>query len=168
MLNQLVKIVTWSNGGVRYSIRFPSGGFFNSWLVHPAETDSKLLKRFETGDVIWPAKYALQAEINRRISGEDPELMIKPQLVWTSEMDQRIIFTPKSLHAGMWLQFAQAVTGEFQLKRVSHFRQLFAGNAVRSRSGTVNADAFGWSTCSGYSRSARRVCTRHLLSNRCA
>jgi hypothetical protein len=111
-LDELEKVITWSDnhhGGVRYVI-----GHCQSWLIHPADPDNKLRARFTSGDLIWPSKYALQQEINKRLS--DSSMMIPPQLVWTHEMNQRILFVPKNLHGAMWIQFAQAVTEEFQLR----------------------------------------------------
>jgi len=113
---ELQKIITWVEGGVRYAINFKRGSS-HSWLAHPkvsSPSKETLLARLTPGDVVWPAKHALQAEINRRIS--DESLPIFPQLIWTHERNQRIIFTPKCLLAAMWLQFAQAITQEFQLR----------------------------------------------------
>jgi hypothetical protein len=81
-----------------------------------------LLDRFKPFDVLRPALYALQAEINKRIA----EFGVVPTLVWCPgpringiakpDHHQRIVFVPKNLLAAMWLQFAQAVTGEYQLR----------------------------------------------------
>jgi len=108
----LAKVITWAHGGVRYTIPFPHGAA-HCWLAHP-EIDRELLARFSPGDVLWPAKYALQAEINKRLA--NPEISCVPRLIWTAERNQRIIFTPMNLLGAMWLQFAQAVTEEFQLR----------------------------------------------------
>ncbi len=71
------------------------------------------ISRFRDGDVLLPARFALREEINRRLA-EHPTV---PSLAWTPEYEQRIIFKPPHLLAAMWLQFAQAVTGEFQVKK---------------------------------------------------
>ena len=48
-----------------------------------------------------------------------------PRLAWTPDYHQRLIFVPSNLLAAMWLQFAQAVTGEFKLKRCEQCGEYF-------------------------------------------
>lgn len=90
--------------------------------------NSQLLKRFESLDVIRPAMYLLQAEINKRIA--DPtnpdHLPIIPRLVWCPgpeyygiaqpDHHQRLIFEPGNLLSAIWLQFARALTDGYQLQ----------------------------------------------------
>jgi hypothetical protein len=111
---ELRKAITWNSKGVRYTIQ--NRGV---WLTHAFSPDPI---KFKPGDPIMPARYALQAELNRRIA--DPENVTVPRLVWTredkgagdEEKYQRIVFTPPSLLAAMWLQFAQTLTGKSELK----------------------------------------------------
>jgi hypothetical protein len=128
----LKSIITWNAKGVRYEIKTPKY-VKRAWLAHP-DLNENTLARFKPQDVLLPAQYALQAEINCRIA--DPEYLsadekpaIVPRLIWSPgrmpdnekpprpDHHQRIIFEPTNLLAAMWLQFAQATTGQYQLKR---------------------------------------------------
>ena len=159
----LGSLITWKAKGVRYEIKTPK---FNNraWLAHPELHDTRLA-RFKPGDVLGPSEYALQAEINRRIAdpkylGDGNEVAIAPRLVWCPgersadgtpprpDHHQRLIFKPSSLLAAMWLQFAQAVTGEYQLKRCEG-----CGKYFQAGPGGRRADA---STCSDTCRQRKR------------
>ena len=135
---ELKKIIVWYKGGVRYSLSYPHGSS-DAWIAAP-ELRPELLRTFVPGDVVWPAKYALQQEINARLS--DPALVTAPQLIWTEDRDQRIILMPGGLLAAMWLQFAQAVTEEFQLKICLGCRKYFQiGPGGRRVDATTCSDA---------------------------
>jgi hypothetical protein len=120
---ELEAFITWAKGAVRYKIT-KRDSTLGVVLARP-DFNEDLLKRFRPGDVLPPARYALQKEINKRIV-RSPTV---PRLVWCPgerpddgtppepDHHQRLIFEPSDLLAAMWLQFAQAVTGEFQLKR---------------------------------------------------
>lgn len=106
---KLRKVIDWSDNGVGYRI----AGLY----VNLAATDALLtvpLRRFARNDVLLPAQYALQKEMNRRL--EDPRTLTVPRLAWTPDNHQRIIFMPSNLLGALWLQFAQAVTEELQLR----------------------------------------------------
>jgi hypothetical protein len=111
-ITKLKKIIRRGDNGISYSI---AGRIVA--LAHPEVAMDVPMRRFgfAAKDVLLPAKYALQKEINRRLSG--PRTFCVPQLAWTPDNHQRIIFRPSNLLAAMWLQFAQAVTEEFQLKQ---------------------------------------------------
>lgn len=98
---------------------------------------------FKRGDVLLPAQYALQAEVNARLRNTENGLSI-PTLTWTPDQKQRITITPPNLLAGMWLQFAQAVTGSYQLKRCPG-----CGNYFQAGLGARRSDA---ETCSNTCR----------------
>jgi hypothetical protein len=109
---ELKEIITRVNGAIRCSISTPKQVWNYAWR----EADSY---RFGKKDLLLPAKYVLQAEINRRLA--DPQNVTAPRLVWTrdhsaKERSQRLVFTPPNLLAALWLQFAQALTGDCQLK----------------------------------------------------
>jgi hypothetical protein len=106
-LAELTKIITRTEKELYYVIKTPKGKV-NATLAH-----GDGLSRFDHADVLLPARCALQSEINKRIA----ETLTVPRLAWTPDYHQRIIFQPSNLLAAMWMQFAQAVTGEFQLKR---------------------------------------------------
>jgi len=108
----LKKIITWKDNAVRYSIKTPKR-HWRAWLTTPGSQHSG---RFKKGDLLLPAKYALQNEINRTIA--DPGMATVPRLVWAREYlsdhiereRSRIVFTPPNLLAALWLQFARAIS----------------------------------------------------------
>ena len=121
--NELSKVIIWKNKEtVDYKL-----GWSDTLLASPLYNKA-LLERFKPFDVIKPAAYLLQAEINKRIAdmNNSDHLAIVPRLVWCpgpriggiAQLDhhQRLIFQPTSLLAAIWLQFARAVTVEYQLK----------------------------------------------------
>ena len=105
----LKKIIKWTTKDVGYVIETPRRRA-NVTLAHARIAESRF-DRFDRGDVLFPAKCALQMEINKRIAEQPPI----PRLAWTPDYHQRLVFTPPNLLGAMWLQFAQAVTGEFEL-----------------------------------------------------
>jgi hypothetical protein len=114
----LRKVIDWSDNGVGYKL---CGRYINL-----AARDILLtvpLRRFVYNDVLLPAQYALQKEINRRL--EAPRSATVPRLAWTPDNQQRLIFVPKNLLAAMWLQFAQAVTEELQLRACTECGKYF-------------------------------------------
>ncbi len=113
---ELKKLIKWTEKDVSYVIKTPRRER-NVTLAHADIADTGL-SRFSPKDVVLPARCALQLEINARLA-ENPTV---PRLSWTpdtrdtsGDYRQRILFTPPNLLAAMWLQFAQAVTEEFQL-----------------------------------------------------
>jgi len=108
-VRKLKEIVKRDDKGIDYSICGRS-----VILAHAEVALETPMSRFAPNDFVLPAKYALQKEINRKLREEDT--LVLPQLAWTPDHHQRIIFRPSNLLAAMWLQFAQAVTEEFQLQ----------------------------------------------------
>jgi hypothetical protein len=105
----LKKIIKWTAKGVGYAIETPRHAA-DVLLAH-ADIPGTGFARFRRNDVLAPAKSALQREINKRIA-EQPTL---PRLAFTPDYHQRLIFVPPNLLGAMWLQFARAVAGEFEL-----------------------------------------------------
>jgi hypothetical protein len=96
------------------------------WLA-TEDINGHLLSRFRAGDVLRPAIYLLQREVNRRIAeNETSAYKIVPRLAWCPgpriegstrpDHHQRLVFQPTNLLAAMWLQFARAVTEEYRLR----------------------------------------------------
>lgn len=114
-LGELEKIVRWrktkdGNKEVGYVIKAPR--VKDVTLAHSAISESGL-SHFREGDVWLPAWCALQREINLQLEAHPTP----PRLAWTPDYYQRIIFKQPNLLAAMWLKFAQAVVGEFQIKQ---------------------------------------------------
>ena len=76
---------------------------------------------FRKAGVLLIARTALQREVNLRLAAH-PTI---PQLAWTPDHDHRILFKPPNLLAAMWLRFAEAITGEFQLRRCVECRKYY-------------------------------------------
>jgi len=131
------KIIRWTNKSVGYVVKTPRRT--SSVTLAHADIPGSGFSRFERKDVLLPAKCALQMEINKRIA-EHPTV---PRLSWTPDTpnrNQRLVFTPPNLLGAMWLQFAQAVTGEFELYACE-----WCGNFFQRGPGGRRADA---TTCS--------------------
>jgi hypothetical protein len=149
----LESVITWANGAVKYDIKTPRS-HKSAWLTHPLDSNFDVQRtRFKPGDVLLPARYALQAEINDRIANS-PTVSV-PHLAWTPDYHQRLIFTPSNLLAAMWLQFAQAVTEEFLLKRCEE-----CGKYFQTGPGGRRADAI---TCS---EACRQRKSRHKIKKK--
>jgi len=126
--HDLKRVIKWdAKDVVSYKIELPSGMSSGGILASP-NLHQNLLTSFRSGDVVMPARYLLQGQINRRIAdiSSSDHLAIVPLLVWCPgpridglakpDHHQRIIFEPTNLLAAMWLQFARAVTEEYQLQ----------------------------------------------------
>lgn len=119
--SELKKVIYWED---RNAVGYRLGASFG-WLATP-EINPRLLSRFRPTDVLKPALYLLQKEINARIADDTSaaHLAIVPRLVWCPgprveeiarpDHHQRIVFRPTNLLAAIWLQFARAVTEEYQ------------------------------------------------------
>jgi hypothetical protein len=112
-LSTLKRVVKWSEKEVGYILKTPRRE--RDVILAHADIPGTGLSRFRPRDVLLPARCALQLEINLRLA----EYPAVPRLTWTPDTPgchQRIIIEPSNLLSAMWLQFAQAVTGEFQLR----------------------------------------------------
>lgn len=114
-LPDLRKIIVRSNTEVCY-VR----GGTNITLARKGE-----LSRFGAKDVLLPARYALQLEINKRLSDTETPTLVVPRLTWTPDNHQRITFQPCNLLAAMWLQFAQTTTGEYRIQQCAGCHKYF-------------------------------------------
>jgi hypothetical protein len=108
---ELKKIIRRTDKALGYVIVTPKGTS-DETLAH-ADIPGVGLERFAPDDVLLPARFALQREVNKRIA----EFPTVPWLAWTPDYHQRIIFEPSNLLAAMWIQFAEAMTGAFRLVR---------------------------------------------------
>ena len=115
-LTNLKKIIKRTDRDISYSIN-------GRWVLLEHSDFDWRVYRFAPKDILLPAKFALQAEINRRLRA--PRTLTFSRLAFTPENDQRIIFRPSNLLAGLWLQFAQAVTGKFRLRECAFCRKPF-------------------------------------------
>jgi len=134
-MTELRNIIRWTDNGVLYSIKTRSGAVLsNSVLTHKTDSTFKeMLARFgKPGSVLQPARYALRREINKRVA----TATTVPRLMWASgarldrqppkpDAHMRIAFVPSNLLAAMWLQFAHAVTSEYQLRRCEECEKYF-------------------------------------------
>jgi hypothetical protein len=105
----LKMLIKWTAKDVGYVLTTPKHKA-DVTIAH-ADIPGSGFGRFSRKDIVLPARCALQMEINKRIA-EQPAV---PRLAWTPDSHQRLIFVPPNLLGAMWLQFAQAVAGEFEL-----------------------------------------------------
>jgi hypothetical protein len=135
-LLELQKIITRTEKELRYVIVTPKRKA-DVTLAH-ADIPASGLSRFDPEDVLQPAMCALQLEINKRLA-ETPTI---PRLAWTPDYHQRIIFVPDNLLAAMWMQFAQDMTGEFQLIKCEGCGGYFQrGPGAKRSDATTHGDA---------------------------
>ncbi len=106
-------------------------------LAHSKLSKGALIRFADDKGVLLAARCALREEINLRLS-EHPTV---PSLAWTPDYDERIIFKPPHLLAAMWLQFAQAVTGEFGIKRCICGKFFQTGPGGRRADAITHSDA---------------------------
>ena len=123
----LRNIISTSENGVGYCL---GGRYVN--LAHSDVLLTVPFRRFSHKDVVLPAQYALQKEINRRL--EDPRSATVPRLAWTPDNHQRLIFVPRNFLAALWLQFAEAVTEQLRLRRCAECGEYFQVGPGASRS----------------------------------
>ncbi len=124
--DKLRAIIHWRGINV-VSYRLP----WSDTLLASPHYNKHLLKRFKRFDVVKPALYLLQSEINKRLCDySSPSFLpVVPRLVWcpgprvhgvvTWDHHQRLIFQPSNLLAAIWLQFAQAITQGYALEACS-------------------------------------------------
>ena len=120
---ELKNVIHWRDDN---SVGYKLGQSFGS-LATP-HLNQPWLERFKVNEILKPAMYLLQKKINERIADDttSAHVAIVPCLVWCPgpridgvakpDHHQRIVFQPTNLLAAMWLQFAKAVTDEYQLR----------------------------------------------------
>jgi hypothetical protein len=100
-------------------------------------------EQIQRGDLLLPALMALQDELNEHFADQVSATI--PRLIMTPNGDLQLVIRPSSLLAALWLQFAQAVAANYQLRicqGCGKYFQVGAGALKR-------ADA---TTCSGACR----------------
>ena len=124
----LKKLIFLTDEGPEYVISTPKRGKRIVNLTRAFTTLSGGSFQFPQNDVLLPARCALQIEINTRLS----ENRTVPELAWTRDTKetsgghyQRIIFKPSNLLAAMWIQFAQAITEELQMRQCESCGEYF-------------------------------------------
>ncbi len=143
----LKQIVAWKGSAVKYRVVTPRYRA-SAWLALPGEPH-----QFGEGDLLLPARYALQREINKRLSDEfnesDRKIAAVPCLVWGADGNQSLRIMPPNLLGAMWLQFAQFASGAYHLKRCPGCSRYFqAGEGAPRRADAV--------TCSDACRQRKR------------
>ena len=100
----LAKWICWHGDQVTYNLQV--GEFRTTGPLAAPDYYPEIWNGFTPGDVVQPAWYLLQRELNNQFK----EHSAKPQLVWDqhqSELKVRLI--PTSLISALWVQFAFAV-----------------------------------------------------------
>jgi hypothetical protein len=161
---ELKRVITWAHGGVRHETKTPKA-HQHSWLAHPLDPNfDAQCGGFKPGDVLLPARYALQREINCRIASAPT--FSTPRLAWTPDYHQRLIFAPSNLLGAMWLQFAQAVTEEFVLKRCEECGRYFQTGPGGRRADAITCGEACRQRKSRHSKALLKKKTRPRIRNR--
>jgi hypothetical protein len=109
------------------------------------------LLNIRPGDLVAPARYCVQSEMNQQLRD------IGARLLWNrSHTNQELCFVPSHLLAAVWLQFAQAVDGNkgyrscqqcgrwFELStKLARADKQFCTDACRSRAARVRQQQAG-------------------------
>jgi hypothetical protein len=112
----------------------------SAWIATTNEPET--LARFRVGDVIQPALFYLQRVVNERLRAR-----VVPRLLWDTERIQlELHIVPGSLIGALWLQFAQAISGNITYRRcevcgtwfdllppITRKSRQFCSNACRSK-----------------------------------
>jgi hypothetical protein len=117
-LENLKEVIKWGeNKDGRKYVRYEGTKRWDIVAHEDAPIGGTELSRFREGEVLLPARYALQRLINDRLEG----LKIAPRLTIVregqTELGQRVLFQPSNLLAAMWLRFAEVVAGDWEMKK---------------------------------------------------
>jgi len=88
----------------------PSSEWTTPWSTHATiaspTTNSHLLKRFERGEVVKPARYYLQEVVNKSLAE-----LVAPRLLWIApdRKTMGLFIVPDTLIGCLWLQLASAI-----------------------------------------------------------
>jgi hypothetical protein len=122
----LKKLIFSTDEGPEYVISRPKTGDHIEKLAQVTLPSGNRIQ-FAQNDVLLPARCALQIEVNARLS----ENATQPEITWTPDTNesggygQRIVFRPKNLVSAMWIQFAQAITEELQMRQCESCGEYF-------------------------------------------
>lgn len=116
-IKNLKNLISWKRG-VEYElltpIRVSSDTLAVAGAAHP----------FREGEILKPARYVLQREINKRLSDEysltkqtAEGFFYFPILLRRSDDTLCVKIRPGNLLSAMWLQFAQVVGGSYELRQ---------------------------------------------------
>src|SRR2546427_2867913 len=125
----LRRFIFWKEEHVYYKI--PGGRMA---VIASSKFDTEKWASLQREDLVLPARLALQSELDERLSSRSRHLLIGPRLIWTTNTDLQLVLQPSSLLAAMWLQFAQAVAGNYQLRVCEGCGgDFFGGGGARKR-----------------------------------
>lgn len=116
-IKNLKNLISWKSG-VEYQLLTPRRGSSDTLVLAGAAHP------FREGEILKPARYVLQREINKRLSDEyslskqtSEGISYFPILLRRSDETLRLKVGPSNLLSAMWLQFAQVVGGSYELRR---------------------------------------------------
>ncbi len=127
----LQKWMYWHDGEVSYDLRvdnYRAAG----WLA-AADHNPEILDRFPPGNLLLPARYLLQQELNIRLKKYPATLRI----LWDLRSEMETYVSPTSLISGLWVQFALAVAGKHRYRPCATCQQWFHVGPM----GEMRADA---------------------------
>ena len=129
--SELSQFIRWTfvDGGASVTVALPARG--RSWfgrklqnLKMRADSNEKTRGHWASGDLIRPANEFLREELMKRLAGS-----LSIGLDWNEAHSDLVrSFRPKSLLALLWLQFADALTGETEFR---HCKRKGCGKLIR-------------------------------------
>jgi hypothetical protein len=120
-INALRKLISWKAGeAASYQLTTPKRSMWK--LLSPTEVGHP----FKEGEVLNPARHALQHEINDRLSGDrSAGISYAPRLLRRADGKLRLMLRPRNLLSAIWLQFAQVVGHSYELTRCPSCERYF-------------------------------------------
>ncbi len=152
----LAQRIRWDDdyGGVDY--RSDPKGVLQDLPIAGRGTNNDLLSNLPPGDLILPARYYLQSAVNGNLRNHG----VTARLLWDRDLKRLSMrFSPDSLNAAIWVQFAEAISEDRRYGQCEECQKWFELTTER------RADA---KFCSGACRSRayrkRQAGARHLHS----
>jgi hypothetical protein len=126
-IEKLAKRIRWQGSSAKGEDAWPYTrvsyhGPFSAWagqkrfVIASERNKRRAFDRFEDGEVVFPAWYALQRIVNEKLRQHNA----LPKLLWDfnrREPELALAFVPESLIAALWLQFSHAITGDKEYRQ---------------------------------------------------
>lgn len=138
-LAALARHIRWHGKGVDY-LSHPDlvpnelpaqPSVFVEAVIAAEKINPDLLEDFQKGDLVRPALYYLQNEVNRWMKGRTSS-----RLLWTPDHSKlKLCLVPESLFGALWLQFAQVIERNSEFRRCAE-----CGTWFELRPGSARSD----------------------------
>jgi len=136
----------------------PPGKIYYNASIASKVINPERLKRMRPGDLVVPAKYRVQEEINEHL-----EKAVSPRILWDTNRrtpELKLFHVPHGLKGALWLQFAHAIHGN---KNFYYCDQCSAAFELDPRSGAKKGRKFCSNACRSKALRNRQVEARRLF-----